>query len=510
VHGPYQRDQFALRMREVRPAFVGIFSIWAETYAHTLSEAWAAGLPVLVTNLGAPKERVERHGGGWVLDHTDPARAYARILEICGDEDEYQRVRSQPGTAGIRSVAAMADDYDRLYRTTSLNRRTAKRRGSHARGVRRAALFVVQGSRGNHPPTAHVRMLRRLQHPLVREEVATDVVSVEDFLEGRVSEPDIAIVQRNAVPPEAVPSFLSELAARAIPLVVDIDDALFALEPGDESYAEYQSHIAPLEHLVAAADLVTVSTQHLGDALEGRARRVAVVPNMLDEALWFGRRPVRAPTIPRPHWSERLVRSVRSRTAASSRLTPRPRCNLVYIGSRTHADDLAMLRPVLERLLERSAVRFRLFVVGGEPDERREDRWYKRVHVPAGFSRYPAFVTWLRSKCGSWDIAVAPLRDTPFNRCKSDLKFLEYSALGLPGIYSDVVPYSESVRDGETGLLVSNDEEAWCQAMVRLAENADLRARVARSARSLVTGEHCLGHGAGDYVELLRSVSYHE
>jgi len=162
-----------------------------------------------------------------------------------------------------------------------------------------------------------------------------------------------------------------------------------------------------------------------------------------------------------------------------------------------------MLRPVLERLRERRDIDIRLFVIGGEPDRPMIDRWYKRVYIPGGFSHYPAFVSWLRSLRESWQIAVAPLRDTPFNRCKSDLKFLEYSALGLPGIFSDVVPYSQSVCDGETGLVVPNDEEAWCAAILRLAENIDLRTQMASAARSLIVNERCLWHGAADYLALL-------
>jgi GT2 family glycosyltransferase len=507
LHGPYERHQFAQKMREIQPAFVGILSIWAETYSHTLSEAWAAGLPVLVTDLGAPKERVERHGGGWILDHTDPAGAYRRILEICDDASEYRRVRSQAGSASIRTVRAMSDDYDHLYRTTLLERRTVQRQVSPARARhRRAALFVVQGTNGNHPPTAHVRMLRRLQHPSVREELAAEPVTVESFMEGCVGDADLALVQRNAIAPELVEPFLEKIAVRGIPLVVDLDDNLFALEHTDDSYNEYQSDLASLECLTCAADLVTVSTEHLCEAMEGRAQRVEVVPNMLDELLWFGPPPLSPPARTRSSWSTRLVSRVRGLAAARGTRPARQRCNFIYIGSRTHAEDLALLQPVFDRLREHRDFDIRLFVVGGEADRPMSDRWYKRLHIPGGFSHYPAFVSWLRSRSGSWHAAVAPLRDTAFNRCKSDLKFLEYSALGLPGIFSDVVPYRGSVRDGETGLLVPNDEEAWYAAILRLAEDGDLRTRLAQAARAQVVNERCLWHDAADYVALLRRV----
>jgi O-antigen biosynthesis protein len=514
MHGPYARDEFAAKMREIRPAFVGILSIWAETYSHTLSEAWASGLPVLVTELGAPRERVEQNGGGWILDHRDPARAYARILEICDDETEYRRVCAEVGPGGTRPLRAMASDYDRLYRSTLIGRRALRRPDvSKPPRVRRAALFLPGGSDGAHTgrsrPSSHIRMLRRLGYPLVRRELATDALDVEDFVDGLVDEPDVLIVQRTAVPPGLLDGFLETVTASAVPLVVDLDDNLFALEPGEGSYAEYGHHITSLERLIGAADLVTLSTESLRDAIEPRARRVVVVPNMLDEFLWFGdggaasvpTSRLRRASAPGRRWIDAALR--RGRSAP-------PTCNLVYMGTPTHADDLALLRPVIQRLRSRHDVDIRLFVVGGEDAPARGSPggpWYERVELPRKCSPYGAFVPWLRSASRSWDVAVAPLRDTAFNRCKSDLKFLEYAALGLPGIYSDVIPYSPSVDHEQTGLLVENTVDAWCAAILRFALDPELRKRTAARAKEYVLAERCLQHQADDYVRLLREVS---
>src|SRR4029077_16995132 len=138
---------------------------------------------------------------------------------------------------GIRPLRAMADDYDALYRSTLLTRRTVPRSdlGKPPR-VRRAALFVLGSSYGRPPPSAHVRMLRRLGHPLVRPELATRLVEFEDFINGPGDDPDLAIVQRAAIPPERLDAFLATVTARDIPLVVDIDDNLFAIDPSDSNY----------------------------------------------------------------------------------------------------------------------------------------------------------------------------------------------------------------------------------------------------------------------------------
>jgi hypothetical protein len=54
-----------------------------------------------------------------------------------------------------------------------------------------------------------------------------------------------------------------------------------------------------------------------------------------------------------------------------------------------------------------------------------------RVLDVGGSSEYPAFVPWMAEHL-QWDLAIAPLEDDPFTRCKSDIKFLDYGWLGVP------------------------------------------------------------------------------
>ena len=46
--------------------------------------------------------------------------------------------------------------------------------------------------------------------------------------------------------------------------------------------------------------------------------------------------------------------------------------------------------------------------------------------------------------------------------------------------------YSDCVTDGQTGLLVENDPDRWYEAMLRLVEDAALRAAIQRQARAHV------------------------
>lgn len=121
--GPYQREELTQRLASARPAFVGLFSIWPETYDHTLSEAWAAGVPVIGTALGAIKERIEAHGGGWLIDPADPRAAAERILGIADDPAAYSQELGRARGSNVRTLGEMAADYRELFERVTAGRR---------------------------------------------------------------------------------------------------------------------------------------------------------------------------------------------------------------------------------------------------------------------------------------------------------------------------------------------------------------------------------------------------
>jgi glycosyltransferase involved in cell wall biosynthesis len=60
------------------------------------------------------------------------------------------------------------------------------------------------------------------------------------------------------------------------------------------------------------------------------------------------------------------------------------------------------------------------------------------------------------------DIAIAPIEDNFFNQCKSNLRLLEYGAMGWPVVCSDVYPYR---TDNPPVLRVKNDPAEWVNAI---------------------------------------------
>lgn len=64
-----------------------------------------------------------------------------------------------------------------------------------------------------------------------------------------------------------------------------------------------------------------------------------------------------------------------------------------------------------------------------------------------------------RATCLRLDINLAPLEPAAFNLYKSSLKFYHAGALKVPTITPNMLPHSEDIVDGQTGLLYDTLEE---------------------------------------------------
>jgi len=75
----------------------------------------------------------------------------------------------------------------------------------------------------------------------------------------------------------------------------------------------------------------------------------------------------------------------------------------------------------------------------------------------------------------NFDVALAPLEDNPFNRCKSELKLIEAGVMGKAIIASNVGPYADVIEHGVDGFLVNPRRQIdWYVFMKRYTENPDL------------------------------------
>ena len=99
---------------------------------------------------------------------------------------------------------------------------------------------------------------------------------------------------------------------------------------------------------------------------------------------------------------------------------------------------------------------------------------------------YDAYLDVLRSA----DIILMPLADTEFNRCKSDLKFLEASACGAVALASPVV-YGGSIRNWDTGVIFATPDE-FARSLARLIDDDAVRLKLSQQAYRYVAEERQL------------------
>ena len=116
IHGPYDNKRLFEHLSPLAPSIVLIPSLWPETYCHTLTEAWVAGLPVLASDIGTLRERIQRHGGGWLANPNDPDSWYRLLLKICSDPKDYQARVEEAKAYRPVTIAGMASRYAGLYR----------------------------------------------------------------------------------------------------------------------------------------------------------------------------------------------------------------------------------------------------------------------------------------------------------------------------------------------------------------------------------------------------------
>jgi hypothetical protein len=103
-----------------------------------------------------------------------------------------------------------------------------------------------------------------------------------------------------------------------------------------------------------------------------------------------------------------------------------------------------------------------------------------------------------------YDIALAPAGDSSFYRGKSDLRWLEASAIGLP-LIADPVVYPD-IEHGVTGFHASTPAEMG-EILRELVADEPLRKRVGAAAKQYVTEHRSAKVSAEQWATVLREVA---
>lgn len=102
------------------------------------------------------------------------------------------------------------------------------------------------------------------------------------------------------------------------------------------------------------------------------------------------------------------------------------------------------------------------------------------------------------------EISCMPLLDNPFNRCKSDLKFIEAAAHRVTALASPTA-YGDTIVDGQTGVVFRSPAELQ-QKLLRIVADPDIGRTMANAAREYVSRHRMLAYQLGRRTAWYRSL----
>jgi hypothetical protein len=246
---------------------------------------------------------------------------------------------------------------------------------------------------------------------------------------------------------------LKTLAAHGVAISFDNDDDLSAIDLSNTSSGRYvagprgrlnnRKKFTEILKITRFADLATTPSEVLAEKYrEAGAEAVTVIENYIDDRAM-------------PSYGRRL------------------RHDGVVVGwvaGKEHERDLPQLSvtEAIAALLDRHP-QLRVVTIGSRL-QLNSARYEFRQQVP-----YEE----LARATGGFDIGIAPLLDTPFNRARSNVKLKEYSAGGAAWLASAVGPY-RAMGTREGGRLVHHDR--WLEALDELIRSGFKRRRLSRQA----------------------------
>jgi glycosyltransferase involved in cell wall biosynthesis len=280
--------------------------------------------------------------------------------------------------------------------------------------------------------------------------------SAMNVLLERISEADAVIIQRDF--PNRIAEYeevMSKAHSEGKSIIYELDDLLTELPEQHPDFYHYQSSRPEIIRAIFRADAAVGSTRAICDYMRQFNSNIWELPNYLDDRFWD--------------------------LNPSTKIENDPLI-IGYMGGHSHSYDLEIVVQPLIRILDEYKNQIKVKFWGLEPpvilQYNSNVEW-----EDVGLVDYRKFATYFQEqKC---DIFLAPLQDNTFNQSKSHLKYLEYSALGVPGIYSRITPYEGVVDHGKNGFLASSSDE-WENCIRQLIENHSLRSQMGFEAQSYV------------------------
>lgn len=251
-----------------------------------------------------------------------------------------------------------------------------------------------------------------------------------------------------------------------LPVLYDIDDPLFsvsayetyhnmeALDPGLK--AHFLSVAPRYAAMMNSADMVTVST-----------------PGLVEHARLYTPRPVYM----RRNFAD--AQTLEDGAAALKAVAAQEDDGLFRVvfasGSQGHEADFEIIADVVADFVTAAPDR-RLMVLG----HFRLDTLPPALRAQTEHHKFLPYEEYLTHLAGA-DVALMPLADDIFNRCKSAVRVIDAASVGLACVVSDVGDL-HSLIEGDTGRVARTPDD-WASALAALAADRDGTRAMGQAAR---------------------------
>jgi glycosyltransferase involved in cell wall biosynthesis len=303
---------------------------------------------------------------------------------------------------------------------------------------------------------SHVRIVYPLQALRTDPAIVTHLVKPGEVISGAGDTPRIYTMHRPSLAGERGAARIRTLLSDGWVVITEFDDHPdhFGMLNVEDQYAFRGVHA------------VQTSTPALAAVLRRHNPEVAVFPNMVSSL---------------PDVNNFLD----------------PQALTLFFGALNRERDWAPLMPALNAVAEKAGDRLRFCVV-------HDQQFFDALQTPHKMFTPTCDHDTYMALLGKCEISFMPLADTPFNRAKSDLKFIEAGACRVASLASHIV-YGASIEDGRTGLLF-HDADELRDRLLRLVAMPDLARGLGSAARSYIAGERMLAYQVAPRIAWYRSL----
>jgi glycosyltransferase involved in cell wall biosynthesis len=273
------------------------------------------------------------------------------------------------------------------------------------------------------------------------------------------------------------------LKANGKKIVMDNDDTflledfhpLAQFQPDGTPHDNLKRRSDNIDEFMNLCDMVTTTTKTLAGEYRKQNDNVVILPNYVDP----------------DDWDEPLRNEGK-------------KVRIGLVGSVAMEYDYIHLKYVIRKLSERDDVEIVMFGLGDKEHRKNnpvvtkvfkdEYKFWDSIdkeHFPWVKNHlYPETLNEMRL-----DMMLIPRKDNYFNRCKSNLKFLEAGMCEIPVIAQsfDDGPYEEITED--TGVLIT-DNSKWEEEIEKLIQDKELRRAIGKKAKEYVLKNYDINDNA--------------